>query len=98
MIPDTHGRQLHDRATRGEALSVEERTQLEEWYAHHDRDEAHDLGLEKTQRRASDLQAQIDAALAQLTTLTKRIQEIAAENDALRQEIAALRRQVPQLV
>jgi len=97
MISDNLGQQFHDRATRGETLSAEERAQLEEWYTRQDRVETKDLAVGKIQQRASDLQTQIDAALAQLTTLTKRIQEIAAENDLLRQEIAALRRQVPQL-
>ena len=99
MVTDTLGQHLHDRATRGEGLSAEERAQLDEWYAAKDASEAKELGLNgATNSVAAELQAQIDAALAQLSSITRRIQEIAAENDKLRQEIAALRRQVPQLV
>jgi hypothetical protein len=39
MIPDVVGQQLHDKATRGVALSVEEQAVLTEWYARHDEEE-----------------------------------------------------------
>jgi len=44
------------------------------------------------------LQAQVDAALAQLMTVAKRIQEIASENETLRREIANLRHQLVYLL
>ena len=44
-VSDELGRQLHDRATRGESLSVEEREQLEAWYVLLDRTEMEMLGL-----------------------------------------------------
>lgn len=94
MASDELGKQLHDRATRGEVLSAEEQAQLENWYATQDRAEMDELGLTVTEKTLTALQAQVDAALAQLATVTRRIQEIAAENEALRREIAALRRQL----
>jgi peptidoglycan hydrolase CwlO-like protein len=96
MVSDELGKQLHDRATRGEALSVEERAQLEDWYATQDRAEADQLGLTATAETVDSLQTQIDSALAQLATITRRIQEIAEENKALRREITALCRQLAQ--
>lgn len=48
MVPDELGKQLHDRVTRGEALTAEEQAQLEDWYATQDRAEADQLGLEET--------------------------------------------------
>ncbi len=106
MVSDELGKQLHDRATRGKALSAEEQTQLEVWYAIQDNAEMARLGLtEKAQTEESveSLRAQIDSALARITTITKRIQELTAENDTLRREIATLQRQLvqqsaPQLV
>ena len=98
MVSDILGQQLHDRATRGERLSETEQAQLEEWYAGRDEAEAKELGLETIERRIADLQTQINVALAQLSAVTRRIQEIAAENEVLRDEIATLRRRVPQLV
>jgi peptidoglycan hydrolase CwlO-like protein len=98
MVANLLGQQLHDRATRGEQLSEAELSQLDEWYAGRDSVESTELGLRPIENRVSDLQTQIDAALAQLSAITRRIQEVAAENDLLRQEIAALRRRVPQLV
>ena len=45
MVSDELGKQLHDRATRGEALSPEEQAQLKDWYATQDRAEADQLGF-----------------------------------------------------
>jgi hypothetical protein len=40
MIPDDVGRQLHDKATRGVALSDEEQARLAAWYPRHPAEEA----------------------------------------------------------
>ena len=39
MTNKEFGRELHDRLTRGEALSNQEQAELEQWYARLDRDE-----------------------------------------------------------
>lgn len=98
MVSDEIGKQLHNRATRGEVLSAEEQAQLEEWYATQDRAETDELGLTGAAKAVTALQAQIDSALVQIATIAKRIQEITEENEALRREIAALRRQLAQQV
>ena len=97
MVSDTLGQQLHDRATHGEQLSETELMQLTEWYANHDEVETAELGLQAIIGPTVELQTQINAALAQLSAITKRLQEISAENDLLRQEIASLRLHAPQL-
>lgn len=79
-------KQLHDRASRGEMLTTAERAELEEWYATQDAAESKDLGLNAAEKTLASLQAQIDAALVQLMTVTKRIQEVASENELLRRE------------
>jgi peptidoglycan hydrolase CwlO-like protein len=71
---------------------------LEKWYALQDNAESKALGLTAAEKTLAALQAQVDAALAQLMTVTKRIQEIAAENETLRGEITALRRQLVHLL
>ena len=48
-VSDEQGRQLHDRATRGEPLSANERELLEAWYLLLDRDERERLGLATTE-------------------------------------------------
>lgn len=98
MISDNLAKQLHDRATRGETLSAEEQTQLENWYAREDNAENRALGSTVADKTLTTLQAQVDAALAQLMTVVKRIQEVASENESLRREIAALRRQLAHLL
>lgn len=96
MNPDDIARRLHDRSSRGETLSAEEQKQLHDWYASQDTAESKTLGLTATEKTVASLQSQVDAALAQLMTVTKRIQEVASENDTLRREIAVLRRQLIQ--
>jgi peptidoglycan hydrolase CwlO-like protein len=95
MVSDELGKQLHDRATRGETLSAQERASLETWYAAQDRAEMDALDL-TTPETVAILQAQVDSVLEQLETAAKRIQELAQENDRLRGEIATLHRRLAQ--
>ena len=95
MVSDELGKQLHDRATRGETLSAQERALLETWYAAQDRAEMDTLDL-TTPETVAILQAQVDSVLEQLETAAKRIQELAQENDKLRGEIATLHRRLAQ--
>ncbi len=86
------GKDLHDRATRGESLSPDEHRQLEAWYAAHDAAEARDLAAADPQDKS--LEAQIRATLSQITRVTQQLQDGIAENAALRREIASLRLQL----
>ena len=95
MVSDELGKQLHDRATRGEALSAQERASLETWYAAQDRAELDALDL-TTPETVTILQAQVDSVLEQLEAAARRIQELAQENDRLRGEIATLHRRLAQ--
>ena len=95
MVSDELGKQLHDRATRGETLSAQERAALETWYTTQDRAEMNELDLTAPETVAI-LQAQVDSVLEQLETAARRIQELAQENDRLRVEIATLHRRLAQ--
>ena len=90
MSGDDLARRLHDTATRGGSLSAEERALLEAWYAGQDREEAAALARTVPGGDVAALQAQVDAALARLVTVTQRIRTLTAENEAVRQEIAVL--------
>ncbi len=94
MISDDLGRRLHDQATRGEQLSPADQAQLAAWHAEQDRREAEALGLAKVADDTTLLQAQIDAATAQLSAISRRIQKTAAQNAALRREINVLRQRL----
>jgi hypothetical protein len=87
MISDSLGKALHDRSTRGEPLSAEEQAQLESWYEYQDKLESNILDTPAEAKTIAKLQAQIEAALTQLITITTRIQDVASENEILRQEI-----------
>ena len=90
MSPESPEQQLHDKATRGEALTAEERARLEAWYARLDQEESALLNKAGPPATLAGLQTQIEATLAQLAEVTGRIQALTAENTAVRREIASL--------
>ena len=95
MISNEVGMKLHDRATRGESLDLEERSQLETWYISQDTQESEYLqATEDALPGVLQLKKQIDTALAHLASTTQRIQAIALENQALRDEILVLQQQL----
>ena len=96
-MSDNFSQELHDRATRGETLSPEEQAQLEQWYALEDEIEDNILETTTAEKTKAAMQAQIETTLRQLRVVTKRIQEVTSENEALRQEIISLRRQLANL-
>jgi len=98
MISDESVKLLHDKATRGQKLSVKEQKQLESWYAEQDALEGEALALSANQTSNALLEAQVDEALTQLITVTQQIRKISSENERLRREIAALRRRVVQRI
>lgn len=94
-IPDELGFVLHDRSTCGEVLTAMEERQLEAWYAMRDAAEA--MWLNPVVANAPDLaglQRQLDQTLAELQTVTQRIQQVSSENLELRREIAGLYQQL----
>ena len=95
MSLDELAQQLHDKATRGLALSAEEQAQLDAWYTTQDQQEHAVLGPVGISPRLTTLHTQVETALAQLLTVTQRIQELTVHNKALRREIAVLQRQLP---
>jgi hypothetical protein len=93
---DTHVRELHDRSTRGLALSADEQVELDAWYAALDQTEVIGQPAGAAPPSVEPLQSQVDEALTTLRGVTERIQELAAGNDALRREIAVLQARVTQ--
>jgi len=96
MNTDEVARQLHDKATRGGTLSPEERACLEKWYAQQDQEENAALAGALSSQPIAALRAQVDVAVGQLGAVTHRIQALTAESETVRQENAALRRQLAQ--
>lgn len=94
MITNKSGAELHDRMTRGETLTDDERILLAQWYA--EQDEAEQQLLAQAYRNTervdvNTLQAQLTDTLTQIELSTRRIQQLTRENDDLRREIASLR-------
>ncbi len=96
MDSDEFVKQLHVKASKGEKLSAEERKQLDAWYAKQDALESEMLSRPSNDKTIETLQTQLELSQAQLVAVMQRIQEVTIENDALRHEIAALRRQLVQ--
>ncbi|GAB4194233.1 MAG: hypothetical protein Fur006_39840 [Coleofasciculaceae cyanobacterium] len=86
MISDELGIQLHDRATRGQELTIGEQKQLENWYALQDSAESSLLESATTEPDVSELRTQVEVVLSQLTAITQRIQQITSENESLRRD------------
>jgi len=95
MSLDELAKQLHDKVTRGLTLSAEEQAQLEAWYTEQDQQECAVLGPMGSSQRLATLHTQVETALAQLLTVTQRIQELTVHNETLRREIAVLQCQLP---
>ena len=95
MSLDELAKQLHDKATRGLALTAEEQAQLEAWYTGQDQQERAVLGPTGSSQRLATLHTQVETALAQLLNVTQRIQELTVHNETLRHEIAVLQHQLP---
>jgi uncharacterized coiled-coil DUF342 family protein len=84
-------RDLHDRATRGETLSVEEQSLLDAWYAQQDASESAQIaGAVSGPVSRQTIQEQIDATIERLQAVTGQIQGVLEENERLRREIDSL--------
>lgn len=92
MIPEEIGQKLHDRATRGEALTAEELDQLRHLYSYHDEEELAQLNAAPVPNLLIDLQVRVQQATTQVVVQAHRIEALTAENAQLRQEIASLQR------
>ena len=87
---------LHLRRSLGEALTADERSDLDAWYAEQDQAEALALGLSSEVNDLSPLKQQVDAILERIVTTSQSFQAIANENEVLRRENKALRQQLTQ--
>ena len=98
MNDETLARQLHDKATRGIALTETERKHLAAWYERQDREERALLtsSTAETPATIKTLRAEVEAATARLLAVTQRMQTVSAESEALRRDIAAIHRQLAQ--
>jgi hypothetical protein len=86
---------LHDRATRGNVLSSENQTRLEQWYML-DKAQLEMLHSITAEATTADLQSQITVILERCITLSQRIQELTQSNEDARHELVQLRQQVAQ--
>jgi uncharacterized coiled-coil DUF342 family protein len=91
--------QLHDRYSRGEALSAEELSLLTQWYREQDAAEEQQINQNlRLSDAATQLQAQIRLAASQLQLVSQQIAETTSANEALRTEIAALQERLAQQI
>jgi hypothetical protein len=95
-MTDAQMQVLHDRATRGEQLTADERAQLEVWYLRQDQAESQLLRPVTPAGSAAQLQEQVTAAAAQLEAISQQIRATLAENEQVRHEIALLQHQLSQ--
>jgi nicotinic acid mononucleotide adenylyltransferase len=89
-------RRLHDRATRGGAISPEEQAELQAWYDEQDRVEAAILAGSPESASATALREQVRAGLQQVRTVSQRIERLIEENEQLRREVDSLQQRLAQ--
>jgi hypothetical protein len=87
---------IHDKITRGESISAEERLLLDQWYAQLDAEENAGLDQIRTPKDLPALRARVDATVAQVRNVTQRIQILAAETELVRRDVQVLQRQLAQ--
>ena len=92
----TNLQELHDRATRGLALTAAEQIQLDNWYAEQDEAEHRRFASAATTQNIAGLQAQIKAGLAQVVLVTQQIQDLMHQNEELQGEVTSLKNQLTQ--
>lgn len=90
----TEGAQLHDRATRGESLTTEERTRLERWYKEQDEAEAALLAQHRSETHSDAVPNDLQATLARIREAAESIESLHKQNVTLRQEIVALQQRL----
>lgn len=99
MTPEEErARQLHDRATRGQSLSEEERQALEAWYGQQDSAEASLLGTPRAEVELNQLESPIAATLQRIAEMTRQIQRVTDETHALRRENDALKHRLARVL
>ncbi len=92
MIPDEIGQRLHDRATRGESLSAEERAILDSWYARQDTEEGELFAAGRSGSKTA-LRERIKDTLTRMSMLTGKMQDVLAESKQLQDELVAIIRE-----
>lgn len=91
MIPDdTIGQDLHDKSTRGEALTADERSLLDAWYNKNEQEDLARLSV-NWNRELDALREQNRVGLEQLNRAVMLIQKMTGDNEKLDQEIRCLR-------
>lgn len=94
MVSDEIGQELHNKATRGVALTPEEQGLLDAWYARHDVEEMALLARAEIPDDLEALRVKVKAGMARLVSMAERIQKQAAGNEVLRRELADFKHQL----
>jgi hypothetical protein len=84
--------ELHDKVTRGIALSYVEKTKLEAWYREQDEIESAELSSTAATASGFDGKEQIQNIFNEISESKQRISSIVAQNEILRRENEVLRK------
>lgn len=85
--------ELHLRAAMGETLTKEEEAILSDWYELLDREEAV-INSQNQTTNIESLRKKFDKATAQISVISDDVAQLLKQNEVLRQENIALRRQL----
>ncbi|MCY7347851.1 MAG: hypothetical protein LH614_16765 [Pyrinomonadaceae bacterium] len=83
---------LHQLAVKGETLTAEEQTALQNWYEISDRKEDSILNDSPPIQNSADLRERLADATKQVAVISREIETLVAQNSSLRNENQSLRR------
>ena len=83
---------LHQLAVKGEALTAEEQTALQNWYEISDREEDSILNDSQPIQSSADLRERLADATKQVAVISREIESLVAQNSNLRNENQSLRK------
>jgi len=83
---------LHQLAVKGETLTAEEQTALQNWYETLDREEDSILNDSQPIQNSADLREYLADATKQVAVISREIESLVAQNSTLRNENQSLRK------
>lgn len=92
MIKTEKMRTLHQRSVKGEDLSIEERTELQNWYDVLDREEDSMINDSQPIQNVEELRRNLSEIIGQTTEVSREVKNLISQNEQIRRENQELKK------